>query len=89
MNLGFRSLWSWTCVLNPVDVLIFVALLISLGVAFLRGLVQEAMSLATWIAAVAAGYLLAEPMQPYLTGLVTHQLRPGACSPAASFSCWS
>lgn len=58
--------------MNPVDVLILVALVISLGVAFLRGLVQEAMSLATWVAAVAAGYLLAEPVQPYLTGLVAH-----------------
>jgi len=58
--------------LNPVDVLILVTLIISLGVAFLRGLVQEAMSLATWVAAVAAGYLLAEPVQPYLAGLVAH-----------------
>lgn len=63
-----------TGVLNPVDVLLVVVLLISLGVAFLRGLVQEAMSLATWIAAAGAGYLFAEPLQPYLAGLVTHQI---------------
>lgn len=62
-----------TGVLNPVDVLLVVLLVISLGVGLLRGLVQEAMSLATWIAAVGAGYLCAEPMQPYLAGLVTHQ----------------
>lgn len=55
-----------------MDTLILVVLVISLGVAFLRGLVQEAMSLATWVAAVAAGYLLAEPVQPYLAGLVAH-----------------
>lgn len=61
-----------TDVLNPVDVVLVVVLLISLAVGLLRGLVQEAMSLATWVAAVAAGYLLAEPVQPYLAGLVAH-----------------
>ena len=42
--------------LNPIDAFILVVLAVSLGVAFLRGLVQESVSLATWIAAAAAGY---------------------------------
>lgn len=58
--------------MNPVDVLILMVLAISLGVAFLRGLVQEAMSLSTWVAATAAAYLLTEAVQPYLAGLVAH-----------------
>lgn len=58
--------------LNPVDVLILVIIIISLGVAFLRGFMQEAMSLGTWIAAAMAAYWLAEPMQPYLAGWVDH-----------------
>lgn len=59
--------------LNPIDVFILVVLAISLGVAFLRGLVQESVSLATWIAAAAAGYWGSEPAAPYLSWLIAHE----------------
>lgn len=55
---------------NPIDVLILVVVAISLGIALLRGLVQEALSLATWVAAAAAGYWGAAAVQPYLAGLI-------------------
>ena len=55
---------------NPIDVLILVVLAISLGIALLRGLIQEALSLATWLAAAAAGYWGAAAVQPYLSGLI-------------------
>ncbi|GMV69406.1 MAG: hypothetical protein AMXMBFR76_18450 [Pseudomonadota bacterium] len=55
---------------NPIDVLILVVVAISLGIALLRGLVQEALSLATWFAAAAAGYWGAAAVQPYLSGLI-------------------
>ena len=58
--------------MTPLDVALMVVMLISLSVGLLRGLVQEAVSLATWIAATGAGYLSADAVQPYLAGLVSH-----------------
>ena len=57
--------------LNPIDVLILVVVVISLGLALLRGLIQETLSLATWLAAAAAGYWGAATIQSYLSGLIT------------------
>ena len=55
-----------------IDIAILVVVGISAAISLIRGFVREALSLAGWFAAFAAGLYLSEPVSPMLAGVISN-----------------
>lgn len=60
--------------LNYIDIGIVVLTLLSALVGFVRGFVRETISLTTWVAAIALGFIYAEPLSAKLPFNISHDL---------------
>ncbi len=68
-----------------LDGILLVIMLISAVLAMIRGFVREVLSIASWIAAAAAAFLLYERVLPYAKQYISHDLVALGASVAAVF----
>jgi membrane protein required for colicin V production len=68
-----------------LDIAIGVVLLISGGLAFIRGFVQEVLAVGAWVGAIAAAVFGFPYAQPYARDLIPHELGADVAAGAAVF----
>ncbi|MEP3049289.1 MAG: CvpA family protein [Roseibium sp.] len=68
-----------------LDGLLLVIMLISAVLAMIRGFVREVLSIASWVAAAVAAFLLYERVLPYAKQYIAHDLVAMGASAAAVF----
>ena len=71
--------------ITPLDGILLVIMLISAVLAMIRGFVREVLSIASWVAAAVAAYLLYERLLPYVKQYISHDLVALGASVAVIF----
>lgn len=71
--------------ITPLDGILLVIMLISAVLAMIRGFVREVLSIASWVAAAVAAYLLYERVLPYAKQYISHDLVALGASVAVIF----